>query len=160
MDITIRKARPDEAAELSDLAMRSKAYWGYSSKFMEACREELSVFRSDLESNRFYYVVAEHQGEIVGYYALEHLSNSEFELEALFVTPKHIGIGIGRALITHAKSRAKTAGGCILIIQGDPNAESFYQAAGGKLTGKRESVSIPGRYLPIFKIYLTGDHVA
>jgi hypothetical protein len=41
-----------------------------------------------------------------------------------------------------------------LIIQGDPNAERFYIAAGGVRTGTRESASIPGRFLPTFAIDL------
>ncbi len=39
----IRDARPGEAGELSGLAFRSKAHWGYSTAFMEACRSELAV---------------------------------------------------------------------------------------------------------------------
>ncbi|CAH8245865.1 hypothetical protein WJ0W_003100 [Paenibacillus melissococcoides] len=39
----IRKAKPDEAGYLSGLAFRSKAYWGYSHDFMEACRDSLTV---------------------------------------------------------------------------------------------------------------------
>jgi len=158
--IRIRNAAPDEATALSDLAMRSKAYWGYSNEFMEACREELSVLPNNIESDRFHYVAAERQGEIVGYYALERLPDSAFELEALFVEPAHIGSGVGRALITHAKSYAAAAGGRVLIIQGDPNATSFYRAAGGVLTGRRESASIPGRFLPTFEIHLTSDNPA
>ncbi len=155
--IVIRDAERDEATELSNLAMRSKAYWGYSAEFMEACRRELSVSPSNIESSKFHYAVAERQGEIVGYYALERLSGSEFELEAIFVEPKYIGSGIGRALINHAKGRAATIGGRTLFIQGDPNAENFYRAAGGKLIGKRESASIPGRFLPTFSIALAGE---
>jgi hypothetical protein len=34
----IRPARPDEATDLSALAMRSKAYWGYDDDFLRACR--------------------------------------------------------------------------------------------------------------------------
>lgn len=157
MSIMIRNAKPDEAAALSDLAMRSKAYWGYSVEFMEACREELSVSPGNIEKSKFHYVVAERQGEIVGYYALERLSATAFELEALFVEPAHIGSGVGRALITHAKRHAAGAGGRTLIIQGDPNAARFYRAAGGVLTGERESASIPGRFLPTFEIRLTND---
>ena len=138
--------------------MRSKAYWGYSAEFMEACREELSVSPEKMESSRFHYAVAERQGEIVGYYALERLSAVTFELEALFVEPAHIGSGVGRALVTHAKGYAAAADGRVLIIQGDPNAANFYQAAGGVLTGKRESASIPGRFLPIFEIDLISDN--
>jgi hypothetical protein len=41
MNLVIREAVSSEAALLSALAMRSKAYWGYSSDFMEKCRAEL-----------------------------------------------------------------------------------------------------------------------
>ena len=40
MNIKIRNAVVSEAKLLSDLAMRSKAYWGYSKEFMEKCRAE------------------------------------------------------------------------------------------------------------------------
>ncbi|MEE8545291.1 MAG: hypothetical protein V3T29_05715 [Alphaproteobacteria bacterium] len=39
----IRPARPGEAAALTDLALRSKAHWGYDAAFMAACRAELTV---------------------------------------------------------------------------------------------------------------------
>ena len=70
-------------------------------------------------------MVAELRSEIVGFYALEYLYESEFELEALFVEPKYIGSGIGRALITHATNYAAAFGGDTLIIQCDPNAEKL-----------------------------------
>jgi len=43
-----------------------------------------------------------------------------------------------------------------MSIQGDPNAESFYFAAGAIKKGNRESASIPWRYLPLFIIPLGG----
>jgi hypothetical protein len=41
--LVIRAARPDEAAALTDLAMRSKAYWGYGASFLARCRAALEV---------------------------------------------------------------------------------------------------------------------
>ena len=82
------------------------------------------------------------------------------ELEALFVEPRCIGQGFGRLLVEHAKSVALDMGASQLIIQGDPNAEGFYLAAGGVLTGTMESGSIPGRLLPTFVINLSEDHAA
>ena len=158
--LLIRDVELHEANALSELAKRSKAYWGYSAEFMTACKNELLVSPSKLESSKFHYMVAECRGEIKGFYALEHLSESIFELEAIFVEPKYIGSGIGRALITHAKKYAAEIGGSSLIIQGDPNAEKFYRAAGGELTGERESASIPGRFLPTFSISLVSENVA
>ncbi len=85
------------------------------------------------------------------------MSPLQFELEALFVEPVHIGSGIGRALITHAKNFIAESGGSTLIIQGDPNAERFYRAVGAQLIGKKESASIPGRFLPMLLIEIAGD---
>jgi GNAT superfamily N-acetyltransferase len=153
-NIAIRPARTQESQLLSELAFRSKGYWGYSPEFMEACRAELAVSEADISSPRLHYVLAELAGEIVGYYALKRLSTDEYELEALFVEPRHIGQGIGRQLVEHAKSCARRSGAQSLLVQGDPHAAKFYRAAGGIQIGERESASIPGRYLPEFRIFL------
>lgn len=152
--INIRPAKIQESNLLNKLAFRSKSYWGYSYEFMEACRTELFLSESDISNSNFHCFVAEFNGKIVGYYALEPFSVDEFELEALFVEPRYIGQGIGRMLIEHAKSYARRSGVKSIIIQGDPNATQFYLAAGGIHIGERESGSIPGRYLPIFRILL------
>jgi len=151
-ELNIRPAVASDSETLSDLAYRSKAYWGYATDFMEACREELSVSVTDIANPERSYFVAELRDVVVGFYALERLSASESELEAMFVAPQHIGQGIGRRLIEHAKIHARQNGAASLLIQGDPNAMSFYRAAGGILVGERESDSIQGRYLPEFRI--------
>ncbi|MCP3958114.1 MAG: GNAT family N-acetyltransferase [bacterium] len=150
--LTLRDARPEDAACLSGLALRSKGHWGYSPDFLEACRDELAVEPEGIESARFRYVVAENGADVVGYYALERLSATEYELEALFVEPARIGTGVGRALMQHALAAVESYGGRKVVIQGDPNARRFYLAAGGVEVGMRESGSVPGRYLPIFEI--------
>ena len=76
------------------------------------------------------------------------------------VEPEQIGRGVGGALIAHARERARQLGGARLIIQGDPHAEGFYLAAGGKKSGSRESESVPGRRLPLFVIDLDDERGA
>lgn len=159
-NITIRPARVQESQLLSELAFRSKSYWGYSPEFMEACRTELSVSNTDITSPSFYCNVGEFHGKIVGFYTLEVVSEKQFELEALFVDPKHMRQGFGKKLIEHAKLFARNAGAQSILIQSDPNAEKFYLAAGAFQVGSRESGSIPGRYLPEFKIILNQEDVA
>ena len=148
----IRAARPEEAPQLTDLALRSKAHWGYSKEFMDSCRAELTVDSARVLSERYQYFVAVDEDSIVGFYALKCASGGSYELEALFVEPGHIGTGIGRALIQHAKRTLSGLGATRLIIQGDPHAADFYVAAGGRRIGDRESDSIPGRHLPVFEI--------
>lgn len=157
---TLRAARASEAGLLSELALRSKAHWGYSHEFIEACRAELSYREDQLRSKHMRFVVLESAGIVIGFYALARQSGQVVELEALFVEPQFIGKGFGRLLIEDAKSAASSLGATRLIIQGDPNAERVYLAAGGVLIGTRESGSIPGRLLPTFEVSLRGDHAA
>ena len=148
--IVVREAQPFEANRLSALALESKAYWGYSDEFMAACRDELRVSSDKISSPSFYYAVAETRENIAGFYALERLSDTDYELDALFVMPECIGTGVGRVLMNHAKGEVIARGGQQLRIQGDPNAAQFYLAAGATHVGERESGSIPGRVLPLY----------
>jgi N-acetylglutamate synthase-like GNAT family acetyltransferase len=150
----IRRASLSEKGLLSDLAFRSKANWGYSSAFMAACRKELSVTQSMIRDERVH--VCEADGKLAGFYSLEDLSDSDIELGHLFVDPDFMGIGVGLRLIEHACRTAVELGFDKLFIQGDPNAEGFYQRCGAVRTGERESASIPGRMLPLFEIQLEG----
>ncbi len=148
----IRRAVPAEAPWLSKLAMRSKAVWGYSPEFMAACRDELTLSREYVETRPTFIVEVE--AVPIGFYSLERLSQREVELDLLFVEPEAIGHGHGRRLIEHAKAEARAANYATMVIQGDPNADRFYRAAGGHLVGTKESLSIPDRMLPLFHIDL------
>lgn len=152
--VNIRVAATSEAAAISSLALRSKAHWGFPDDFLEACREELTYSEAQVDSEDYEFVVCESEDRIVGFYALELLNPEQAELEALFVEPEMIGQGFGRSLMNHAKEKAAALGIRRIIIQGDPNSDSFYRAAGGIAEGERESGSIPGRFLPIFRIDL------
>lgn len=152
-DAQIRRARPQEAAALSELALRSKAVWGYSQSFMAACRDELSLDAQFIE-NHPVFVIETDRG-IAGFYALEHISSTQVELGFLFVAPAYIGRGLGKSLLTHAKEQALLLGYEMMVIQGDPNAERFYIAAGAHLVGEKKSGSISGRSLPLFQLDLT-----
>ncbi len=148
----IRQALPSEVEHLSELAFRSKSYWGYSDRFMQACVKELALDQQYIETNSTFVIEVERN--IIGFYSLEHVSASEVELGYLFVEPTFIGKGYGRKLMTHAQQEARHLGYDQIIIQGDPNAEQFYRAAGGSVVGTRKSTSIPDRELPVLCIDL------
>ena len=148
----IRQALPSEVEQLSKLAFRSKAHWGYSDRFMQACLEELTIEEHYIENNPTF--VIENTRDIIGFYSLEHISVSEVELSFLFVDPDFIGKGYGRQLMMHAQEKARHLDYSKMIIQGDPNAERFYHSAGGSVINTKQSGSIPNRELPIFCINL------
>src|SRR5690349_17541085 len=135
----IRPARVEEASSLTELAMRSKAHWGYDDAFMAACRDELTIRPSFIDR----VDVAELDGDVVGMVRLEPET-----LEDLFVEPAAIGTGVGQALFRHAVRRAAAEGMGRLRIDADPNAEGFYLAMGAVRVGESPSGSIPGRVLP------------
>lgn len=154
-DCQIRLAATGEADLLSELAIRSKAYWGYPEQFMNMCREELSVDEGLIQNHRVF--VFEEDKRILGFYSLENLPSGQVELGHLFVEPERIGDGIGSQLLRHGCRSALDLGFRRLVIQGDPNAEIFYLRCGAIRFGDRESASVPGRTLPLFELDLCSD---
>lgn len=146
----IRPATGEDAEALSDLAFRSKAHWGYDDAFMAACRAELTYTPEQLDAGGFW--VLEDDDELRGFYGLTKISPDAVELEAMFVEPAHLGRGYGRALMDHAMAEFHAMALARLVIQADPNAASFYEAAGATLIGERPSDSIEGRTLPLYEI--------
>jgi GNAT superfamily N-acetyltransferase len=149
--VRIRKARPDEAGELTELALRSKAHWGYDEAFMASCREELTVRPSEVGERRT--ALAERDGRVLGFTTVDGRP-PEGAVGMMFVDPEALGQGIGRALFAHALDTARAAGFHRLTIDADPNAEPFYRAMGAVRIGETPSGSIPGRVLPLLAVTL------
>jgi GrpB-like predicted nucleotidyltransferase (UPF0157 family)/GNAT superfamily N-acetyltransferase len=144
--IAIRRAEPAECHQLSALALRSKAHWGYDDSFLAACRAELTVGPADVE--RLRATVAEEAEGIVGFYALGG-APPEGDLSFLFVEPARIGGGIGRTLWQDCLATATRVGLSRIRIESDPFAEGFYLAMGATRAGDVRSESIPDRSLPV-----------
>jgi GNAT superfamily N-acetyltransferase len=143
--LTIRRARVAEAAALSDLAMRSKALWGYDAAFMAACRAELTVRAEAIRAGEVW--VAEEEGALAGLLELVP-RGAEAEVRLMFVAPDRVGHGIGAALWRHMEARARAHGAVRVLLDADPNAEPFYARMGMAVVGRSPSGSIPGRTLP------------
>lgn len=132
MDALIRPARATEAGILTDLALRSKAHWGYDAQFLEACRDELTVAANEITRRRA--TVADRDGHILGFTTLEGEPPTGV-LGMMFVDPQAIGQGIGRLLFEHTIAAGRDAGFTQLTIDADPNAEPFYRAMGAVRIG-------------------------
>jgi GNAT superfamily N-acetyltransferase len=144
----IRPARSDEAPALTELALRSKASWGYSPRLMKSFEAELTLTGVDVED----VLVIEVDGEPGGIYSLRPVSRIRAELGHLFVEPRLQRRGLGHLMIADALRRAGARGFRVLEIQGDPNAAPFYEQVGATRVGERESESVPGRMLPLFEL--------
>lgn len=142
----IRPARAGEAGLLSDLALRSKAHWGYDADFLEACRGELTVSPDYIASAPVF--VLEEGGRVVGFYGLREQGDA-LELLYLFVEPAAVGGGRGRRLWRHAVETAARLGFQKITIESDPYAEPFYLAMGARRVGVVPSSARTGRVLPL-----------
>jgi GNAT superfamily N-acetyltransferase len=151
--VRIRQARPDEAEALSALALRSKGYWGYDQAFLDACRGEPAIAPHEIGPHRI-SVAEDDADEVLGLASLEG-SAPVGALGMMFVEPRAIGRGIGRALYAHVLATARELGFTRLTIDADPNAEPFYRAMGARLIGTTSSGSIPGRELPLLDVLIT-----
>ncbi len=141
----IVKALASDAEKLTEIALKSKAYWGYTQEQIDSWKEDLIILPSHFkEWNGCKYLIND---EIVGFYLLNRVNARTCFLEFLFIDPAFIGKGIGKKLIEHAIKSCRKNNCEVLNVLSDPNAERFYAKYGFKTLYQRES-SIPGRFLP------------
>ncbi|MET9633823.1 GNAT family N-acetyltransferase [Lentzea sp. NPDC006480] len=145
----LRRALPDEAGTLTELALAAKAFWGYDDSFIEACRPELTFTGDDVA--RRHIVVAEEHGAVTGFYSVDG-SPPVGELGNLWVRPDTIGTGLGRVLWEDALATARELGHEQLDIDAEPFAEGFYLRMGAERVGEIASGSVPGRMLPQLRV--------
>ncbi len=150
--LVLRAACADEASTLSALALRSKAYWGYSPMQIELWREELAITTKTFAQARV--VVAESDTQLLGFYVL-NLHPAAARLEHLWVEPSAIGKGVGKRLFQHASQDLQQSGLAFMEIEADPNALGFYQAQGARHIGDEPApiAGKPDRTLPQLRWY-------
>jgi GNAT superfamily N-acetyltransferase len=141
----LRSPTLEELPTLSALCLRSKAVWRYSSDFIEACRSELAIEVSELQSTSI--AVAEENSRVVGI-AQVKVTGTEADLLKLFVEPTMLRGGVGTKLFQWAAGEATAMGANRMAIEADPDAAPFYRRMGAKDCGFAPSGSIPGRMLP------------
>lgn len=151
--ITLRRARPDEAAILTDLSMRSKQSNGYDDTFMSACAQELTVTPQRLAEGEYW--VADNDGTICGCACLTaDQDNKVGEVHAFFIDPGFQRRGVGRQLWEKIAARARDQDLARLHLDADPFAVPFYEAMGFTVVSQAPSGSIEGRMLPKMKALL------
>jgi len=145
--VNIRPAQGHEAKALTAIALEAKAFWGYPADTIESWKQELTVSTQTVTSRpTFVAVIAD---EIVGFYSLSP-SHDAWKLEDLWVLPRFMDRGIGRALVAHALETAARGGASSVTVDADPNAESFYLACGADRCGEVPAPirGEPGRVRP------------
>src|SRR5262245_30821945 len=130
MDITIQEALPNQATDLSDIALKAKGYWGYSSEQLDLWRTEfLTVSPEYIKANRV-WVASVDGRQPVGFAAVEQ-HGEEAILDHLWVLPDYMGKGIGRRLFLHVAAMIPR-----FVFTSDPHADDFYQKLGAQKIGE------------------------
>ena len=149
-----RLARLEEASALTELCVRSKASWGYDEAFMALVRAVLVVIPEQTAAGDVWVATAA-DGSIAGIVALGPSQEPDtIDLDKLFVEPRQIRTGVGRALMAHAIGEARRRGAKRLTILADPYAAGFYERNGARLIGEAPSDAIPGRSVPLYEVKL------
>jgi N-acetylglutamate synthase-like GNAT family acetyltransferase len=146
MDIQIRRATPDEADVLSEIAHAAKRHWGYPENWIARWQDDLTITPEFIANNEMYVAIIGE--EIAGCCALV-LSDSLTELEHMWIKPEHMGNGVGRALFHQVMERAAQHNAKVVELSADPNAEGFYERMGAKRIGEvRSEIEGQPRVLP------------
>ena len=150
--ISIRRAIPEEAVTLSQIAFSAKAYWGYPKRWLEIWKPQLTLSPEYLEENENWVTVDDDKP--IGFYTLQEKGSNAW-LENLWVSPEFIGKGVGKMLFFHAVELSRQHGYKTLQLEADPNAFGFYEKMGMHKIGERQSeVEGQPRILPIMEMEL------
>lgn len=141
----IRKAKDEEANCLSNLAIKSEAYWGYDKNYMESFRSNYRVTEEFINQNPTYLI--EDNKIILGFYGFM-INNKVVLLEYLYVESDSIGHGYGKILWNHMINICKRKDIKKVELVTSPQSKDFYIKMGAKTVGQVKSIVVKGRRIP------------
>lgn len=149
-DVAIRRARNDEAATLTAVALTAKQHWGYPDAWIEQWRPALTITSHYLRAS--ITRVATRGDAVIGFGSVS-LSGSRATLDHLWVLPHSMRQGLGRQLFELLERETIRAGGLRLNATADPHAEVFYHRMGLRTIGYQPAPmeGLPRRALPLLE---------
>ncbi len=157
MEVSIRKAKPEEYEMLTEISFAAKRYWNYPQEYFDVWKDELTISEEYVEDNTVF--IAEADGETAAYYSIVFVKKEfmagktkvekGFWLEHMFVRPQFIGNGIGGLMYGHMNEHCRAMGIGRVRIFADPNAKGFYERMGAQYIEERPS-NIEGRAVSLF----------
>jgi predicted N-acetyltransferase YhbS len=150
IDIGIRPARVDEAAGLTQIAVRATKQDGYDddaiAQFMPGLKVNLALIAAGLV-----FVAEDEQGVPRGYVALRPTGmGGLILLEGIFVDPACSRRGVGTRLFAAAIEHARKMAGNVILIYSSPHAVNFYTRLGAIRIGMSPFVFSPDVQLSMF----------
>ena len=142
----IRPAAPGDAEATARIHVDS---WG------AAYTLEGPSFEQRLDQHRRFppSFVAEVDGRIAGFVGVgaSRDDDADGELYVIYVDPTRWGAGVGRELIRAGEQRMRELGYrhvVLWVLDENPRARCFYEAAGWQLDGERRPIEVLGQTVP------------
>jgi predicted N-acetyltransferase YhbS len=150
ISVGIRPARVDDAAGLTQIAMRATKHDGYDdaaiARFMPGLTINLALIAVGLVS-----VAEDEQGVPRGYVALRPTGmGGLILLEGIFVDPACSRSGVGTRLFATAVEHSRKMAGAVILIYSSPHAVDFYARLGATRIGMTPFVFSPDVQLSMF----------
>ena len=139
-------AKTSDINILNDIAIRSKAWWGYEDFLMQKFAQSSSLKSENEDQSTV--VKACLDGSIIGWY--RYLPNNErIELTDFWLNPEYIGKGFGGKMFQDLKDKVTKDGFQTIEFDADPNAAPFYEHMGCGMIG--QTLSEWNRFIPRMK---------
>lgn len=150
MCIGIRPARVDDAAGLTQIAVRATKHDGYDdgaiSRFMPGLKINLALVAAGLV-----FVAEDKLGVPRGYVALRPTGmGGLILLEGIFVDPACSRRGVGTRLFVSAVEHSRKMAGNVILIYSSPHSVGFYARLGAIRIGMTPFVFSPDVQLSMF----------
>lgn len=136
-DLFIRAAAASEQKELEALQLRASLTNEGDREALLAHPDAIELPLAQIAAGSVF--VAECNGTIAGFAAVEPRADGDTELDALFVDPHMRRRGIARSLVEHCAEVVRLRKSCALCVVGNPHAKDFYVACGFQLIGTTET---------------------
>lgn len=136
-EVLIRQAAIVEQNELEALQLRASLTNAGDREALLANPDAIELPLEQIAAGSVF--VAEWNGTIVGFAAVEPRADGESELDALFVDPNMRRRGIARLLLERCVQVARKRKSVALYVVGNPHAKDFYAACGFDVIGTSET---------------------
>lgn len=134
---------------LNEIAIRSKAWWGYEDHLMKQFAANAVLSTQMAEGTTIIKGCME--DKIIGWY--KFVPNEEgVELTDFWMSPEYIGKGFGGKMFQNLKEKVKQYGSHSIVFDADPNAAPFYEHMGCRIIG--QTLSEWNRFIPKMRIDL------
>jgi predicted N-acetyltransferase YhbS len=146
----IRPAGVDDAAGLTEIAVRATKHDGYDdgaiSRFMPGLKINLALIAAGLV-----HVAEDQQGVPGGYVSVRPTGlGGLILLEGIFVDPACSRSGVGTRLFATAVEHSRKMGGNVILIHSSPYSVEFYARLGAIRIGMTPFVFAPDVQLSMF----------